>query len=106
MTTLDNLMAGRILKMRRGLLWHALYWGPAQREEIHHRQIVEEIIDFLRIEHIRKTPVGKLPYGLRKRVELGRALRFVVPAIASGAHAAVGLDDKSQFASTAQLRVP
>jgi branched-chain amino acid transport system ATP-binding protein len=74
MTTLDNLMAGRILKMRRGLLWHALYWGPAQREEIRHRQIVEEIIDFLRIEHIRKTPVGKLPYGLRKRVELGRAL--------------------------------
>ena len=74
MTTLDNLMAGRILKMQRGLLWHALYWGPAQREEIRHRQIVEEIIDFLRIEHIRKTPVGKLPYGLRKRVELGRAL--------------------------------
>jgi branched-chain amino acid transport system ATP-binding protein len=74
MSTLDNLMAGRILKMRRGLFWHAIYWGPAQREEIRHRQVVEDIIDFLRIEHIRKTPVGKLPYGLQKRVELGRAL--------------------------------
>ena len=74
MSTLDNLMAGRILKMRRGLLWHALYWGPAQAEEIRHRRVVEDIIDFLRIEHIRKTPVGKLPYGLQKRVELGRAL--------------------------------
>ena len=74
MSTLDNLMAGRMLKMRRGLLWHALYWGPAQAEEIEHRRAVEDIIDFLRIEHIRKTPVGKLPYGLQKRVELGRAL--------------------------------
>ena len=74
MSTLDNLMAGRILKMRRGLFWHALYWGPAQREEIQHRKIVEDIIDFLHIEHIRKTPAGKLPYGLQKRVELGRAL--------------------------------
>jgi branched-chain amino acid transport system ATP-binding protein len=74
MSTLDNLMAGRTLKMRRGLLWHALYWGPAQWEEIHHRRAVEDIIDFLRIEHIRKTPVGQLPYGLQKRVELGRAL--------------------------------
>jgi branched-chain amino acid transport system ATP-binding protein len=74
MSTLDNLMAGRMLKMRRGLFWHALYWGPAQREEIRHRHTVEDIIDFLHIEHIRKTPVGKLPYGLQKRVELGRAL--------------------------------
>ncbi|MGO8954210.1 MAG: ABC transporter ATP-binding protein [Rhodomicrobium sp.] len=74
MSTLDNLMAGRTLKMRRGLFWHALYWGPAQREEIRHRRAVEDIIDFLRIEHIRRTPVGKLPYGLQKRVELGRAL--------------------------------
>src|SRR5271166_4375190 len=74
MSTLDNLMAGRMLKMRRGLFWHALYWGPALREEIQHRHVVEDIIDFLRIEHIRKTPVGKLPYGLQKRVELGRAL--------------------------------
>jgi branched-chain amino acid transport system ATP-binding protein len=74
MSTLDNLMAGRMLKMRRGLFWHALYWGPAQAEEIRHRRTVEDIIDFLHIEHIRKTPVGKLPYGLQKRVELGRAL--------------------------------
>jgi branched-chain amino acid transport system ATP-binding protein len=74
MSTIDNLMAGRMLKMRRGLFAHALYWGPAQREEIHHRRAVEDIIDFLHIEHIRKTPVGKLPYGLQKRVELGRAL--------------------------------
>jgi branched-chain amino acid transport system ATP-binding protein len=74
MSTLDNLMAGRTLKMRRGLFWHALYWGPAQREEIRHRRAVEAIIDFLHIEYIRKTPVGKLPYGLQKRVELGRAL--------------------------------
>jgi branched-chain amino acid transport system ATP-binding protein len=74
MSTLDNLMAGRMLKMQRGLFWHALYWGPAQAEEIRHRRVVEDIIDFLHIEHIRKTPVGKLPYGLQKRVELGRAL--------------------------------
>ncbi len=74
MSTLDNLMAGRILQMRRGLFWHALYWGPARAEEIRHRRVVEDIIDFLGIEHIRKTPVGKLPYGLQKRVELGRAL--------------------------------
>ena len=74
MTTLDNLMAGRTLKMRRGLLAHAFYWGPAQWEEIRHRRVVEDIIDFLHIEYIRKTPVGRLPYGLQKRVELGRAL--------------------------------
>jgi branched-chain amino acid transport system ATP-binding protein len=74
MTTLDNIMAGRTLKMRRGLLWQALYWGPARREEIEHRATVEKIIDFLEIQHIRKMPVGKLPYGLQKRVELGRAL--------------------------------
>ncbi len=74
MSTLDNIMAGRTLKMRRGLVWQALYWGPAQREEIKHREVVERIIDFLEIQHIRKMPVGKLPYGLQKRVELGRAL--------------------------------
>ena len=74
MTTLDNIMAGRTLKMRRGLFWQALHWGPAEREEIRHRESVEKIIDFLEIQHIRKTPVGKLPYGLQKRVELGRAL--------------------------------
>jgi branched-chain amino acid transport system ATP-binding protein len=74
MTTLDNMMAGRTLKMRRGLLWQALRWGPAEAEEIQHREVVERLIDFLEIAHIRKQPVGKLPYGLQKRVELGRAL--------------------------------
>jgi branched-chain amino acid transport system ATP-binding protein len=74
MTTLDNIMAGRSLKMRRGLFWQLLRHGPALREEIAHRHAVEEIIDFLEIQHIRKVPVGKLPYGLQKRVELGRAL--------------------------------
>jgi branched-chain amino acid transport system ATP-binding protein len=74
MTTLDNIMTGRILKMRKGLFWQALYWGPARNEEIINREIAEQVIDFLEIEAIRKTPVGKLPYGLQKRVELGRAL--------------------------------
>ncbi len=74
MSTLDNIMTGRILKMRRGIFWQALYWGPNQREEIEHRAKVEEIIDFLEIQSIRKTPVGRLPYGMQKRVELGRAL--------------------------------
>jgi branched-chain amino acid transport system ATP-binding protein len=74
MTVLDNIMTGRDLKMRSGLLSQALYWGPAQREEIAERRKVEELIDFLQIEHIRKTPVGRLPYGLQKRVELARAL--------------------------------
>ncbi len=74
MTTLDNIMAGRTLKMKRNVLWQAINWGPAQQEEIEHRAVVERVIDFLEIQHIRKTPVGKLPYGLQKRVELGRAL--------------------------------
>ena len=74
MTTLDNIMTGRTLKMRRGILAQAIRFGPAQREEIEHREAVERIIDFLEIKHIRKSPVGKLPYGLQKRVELGRAL--------------------------------
>ena len=74
MSTLDNIMTGRLLKMRRGLLWQALYWGPARGEEIVHREFAEHIIDFLEIEAIRKTVVGQLPYGLQKRVELGRAL--------------------------------
>jgi branched-chain amino acid transport system ATP-binding protein len=74
MSVLDNIMTGRNLKMRVGLVWQCLWYGPARREEIEHRRKVEEIIDFLQIEHIRKTPVGKLPYGLQKRVELGRAL--------------------------------
>ncbi|NJL07741.1 MAG: ABC transporter ATP-binding protein [Methylacidiphilales bacterium] len=74
MTTLDNIMTGRSLKMRRGFFWQLLRHGPAMAEEVMHRKVVEEIIDFLQIQHIRKTPVGKLPYGLQKRVELGRAL--------------------------------
>jgi branched-chain amino acid transport system ATP-binding protein len=74
MSTLDNIMTGRTLKMNRGFFWQALRHGPAMREEIEHRKKVEDIIDFLEIQHIRKLPVGKLPYGLQKRVELGRAL--------------------------------
>ncbi|MBI3229571.1 MAG: ABC transporter ATP-binding protein [Burkholderiales bacterium] len=74
MTVLDNIMTGRNLKMKSNFLLQALYWGPAQQEELAHRAKVEEIIDFLEIQAIRKTPVGRLPYGLQKRVELGRAL--------------------------------
>jgi branched-chain amino acid transport system ATP-binding protein len=74
MTVLDNIMTGRNLRMKCNFLQQALYWGSARREEIEHRAKVEEIVDFLEIEHIRKTPVGRLPYGLQKRVELGRAL--------------------------------
>ena len=74
MTVLDNIMTGRNLKMKCNFLQQALYWGSARREELEHRAKVETVIDFLEIEHIRKTPVGRLPYGLQKRVELGRAL--------------------------------
>jgi branched-chain amino acid transport system ATP-binding protein len=74
MSTLDNIMTGRLLKMHRNFLWQALYWGPAKNEEMAHRASVERIIDFLEIQSIRRTPVGRLPYGLQKRVELGRAL--------------------------------
>jgi branched-chain amino acid transport system ATP-binding protein len=74
MTVLDNIMTGRNLKMKTSFLLQALYWGPAQKEEIAHRKKAEQIIDFLEIQHIRKTPVSRLPYGLQKRVELGRAL--------------------------------
>jgi branched-chain amino acid transport system ATP-binding protein len=74
MSTLDNIMTGRLLKMRRNFLWQALYWGPAKNEEMEHRASVERIIDFLEIQSIRRIPVGRLPYGLQKRVELGRAL--------------------------------
>ncbi|MEM6945915.1 MAG: ATP-binding cassette domain-containing protein, partial [Pseudomonadota bacterium] len=74
MSTLDNIMTGRLTKMNRNMFWQALWSGPAEREEIAHREAVERIIDFLEIQPIRKTPVGRLPYGLQKRVELGRAL--------------------------------
>ena len=74
MTVIDNLMLGRHIHMRTGLLSGALFFGKAQKEELHHRAVVEDIIDFLEIEHIRKKPVGTLSYGLQKRLELGRAL--------------------------------
>jgi branched-chain amino acid transport system ATP-binding protein len=74
MTVLDNIMTGRNLRMRCNFLQQALWLGPAKREELEHRRAVEHIIDFLEIQHIRRTPVGRLPYGLQKRVELGRAL--------------------------------
>ena len=74
MTALDNIMAGRSLRMHKNIFWQLLRYGPAMREEVEHRERVEEIIDFLRIQEIRRTPVGRLPYGLQKRVELGRAL--------------------------------
>ena len=74
MTTLDNIMTGRLTHMKTNLLSQALWWGSAEKEEVKNREIVEKIIDFLEIQTIRKTPVGRLPYGLQKRVELGRAL--------------------------------
>jgi branched-chain amino acid transport system ATP-binding protein len=74
MSVLDNIMTGRNLKMRSNLLMQAIYWGPNLREELRERERVEHLIDFLKIEHVRKTPVGRLPYGLQKRVELARAL--------------------------------
>ena len=74
MSALDNLMAARHIYMKRNFLWGALYFGRAHEEEIRHREAVEDIIDFLEITPIRKKVVGLLPYGMRKRVELGRAL--------------------------------
>ena len=74
MSTLNNIMSGRNLKMKSNLFWQALYYGPARKEEMKNREVVEDIIDFLEIQSIRRTPVGRLPYGLQKRVELGRAL--------------------------------
>jgi len=74
MSVLDNLMAGRNLRMRAGILAQALRIGPAEREELEHRAFVERIIDFLEIQPWRRQPVGRLPYGLQKRVDLGRAL--------------------------------
>jgi branched-chain amino acid transport system ATP-binding protein len=74
MTVLDNIMTGRLVKMRGSFLWEALYWGPARRQELEHRAFVERIIDFLEIQAIRRMPAGRLPYGLQKRVDLARAL--------------------------------
>ncbi|MEM7188221.1 MAG: ABC transporter ATP-binding protein [Pseudomonadota bacterium] len=74
MSTLDNIMTGRLLKMKTNFFWQMLRYGPAIQEEVEHRARVEEIIDFLEIQSIRKMPVGSLPYGMQKRVELARAL--------------------------------
>jgi branched-chain amino acid transport system ATP-binding protein len=74
LTVLDNLMLGRHVRMRAGVLGSAIYWGMAQREEIANREVCEELIDFLKLQDLRKQQTGALAYGLRKRVELGRAL--------------------------------
>ena len=74
LSTQDNIMAARHVFMKQNFVTGAIYFGWSRREEIKHRRVVEEIIDFLEIQSIRKQPVGALPYGMRKRVELGRAL--------------------------------
>ena len=74
MSVLDNIMTGRNLKVRTSFVEQAIWWRRARREELENRAKVEEVIDFLEIQNIRKTPVGRLPYGLQKRVELARAL--------------------------------
>jgi branched-chain amino acid transport system ATP-binding protein len=74
LTVLDNLMLGRHVRMKSGVLASVVYWGMAQKEDIAHREACEEIIDFLKLQDLRKQPTAALPYGLRKRVELGRAL--------------------------------
>ena len=74
MSVLDNIMTGRNLKMKSNIFQQAIRFGAAEREETEQRQFVERIIDFLEIQPYRKTPVGRLPYGLQKRVDLGRAL--------------------------------
>jgi branched-chain amino acid transport system ATP-binding protein len=74
MTVLDNLMLGRHVRMKSGVLASFVYWGMAQGEEVAHRRRVEDIIDFLKIQDLRRLPTGSLAYGLQKRVELGRAL--------------------------------
>ena len=74
MSVLDNVMTGRLTQMKAGVLSQALWRGKAEKEEVENREICEKVIDFLEIQHIRKTPVARLPYGLKKRVELARAL--------------------------------
>lgn len=74
MSVLDNVMTGRLTQMKAGILSQALWRGKAVKEEVENREICEKVIDFLEIQHIRKTPVARLPYGLKKRVELARAL--------------------------------
>jgi branched-chain amino acid transport system ATP-binding protein len=80
MTVLENLLLGRHVHMRHNVASALLFWGPAQRQEIRHRELVEEVIDFLELQHVRKRHVGTLAYGIQKRVELGRAL-CMQPAI-------------------------
>jgi branched-chain amino acid transport system ATP-binding protein len=90
MSVLDNIMTGRNLKMKATFLEQAIWWGRARNEELAHRRKVEEVIEFLEIQHIRKTPVGRLPYGLQKRVELARAIAaeptLLLPGRADGGH--------------------
>jgi branched-chain amino acid transport system ATP-binding protein len=74
MTVVENLLLGRHVQMRHNLVSSLLYYGPAQRQEIRHRELVEEVIDFLELQAVRKQEVGTLSYGFQKRVELGRAL--------------------------------
>jgi branched-chain amino acid transport system ATP-binding protein len=74
LSALDNILAARHLHFNTGVLWTSLYYGKALREEVHHREVVEDILDFLEIKPVRKKIVGSLPYGIRKRIELGRAL--------------------------------
>src|SRR3954463_3233436 len=74
LTVLDNLMLGRHVRMKAGVIASAIYWGMAQKEDIRHREAIEEIIEFLKLQDLRKLPTSALAYGLRKRVELGRAL--------------------------------
>ena len=81
MSVIDNIMTGRNLKIKSNILMQALRIGPAQREEMQQREFVEHIIDFLEIQAFRKTPVGQLPYGLQKRVDLGRALALEAPVL-------------------------
>jgi branched-chain amino acid transport system ATP-binding protein len=74
LTVLDNLMLGRHVRMKSGVLASVVYWGMAQKEDIAHREAIEEIIEFLKLQDLRKQPTASLAYGRRKRVELGRAL--------------------------------
>ena len=74
MSVLDNIMTGRLTQMKADILSQAIWRGKAEKEEVENREICEKVIDFLEIQHIRKTPVARLPYGLKKRVELARAL--------------------------------
>lgn len=74
LNVIDNILIGRIKHLKTGVFNQGIYWWKTQEEEIRNREKIEEIIDFLEIEHVRKMPVGSLPYGIQKRVEIGRAL--------------------------------